>query len=289
MQAALTKRPRDCNKGDFGKILIVAGSRGMSGAAVLSGRAALKIGAGLVTIATPKSAQPVVAACLPEAITLPLEETKNGAIALKALPEILRHAALTKPDLLLIGPGIGTDAQTSAFVRALLKKLNIPFVMDADALNCAARDGWLKELQKNPLNILTPHPGEISRLLKITTPRTADERLKAATALTGKTGGIAVLKGAGTIVTDGEHSAMNTTGGPSLAKAGTGDVLAGMIAGLWAQLGREKGFKQTAFTAAATAVYLHGLCGDLAAKDLGERSVLAGELLYYLPTAIKTS
>lgn len=284
----LPKRPADCNKGDFGRLLIVAGSRGMSGAAVLAARAALKTGAGLVTIATPKSAQPVIAACLPEAITLPLEETKDGAASLKALPALLRHAKTGKPDLLLIGPGMGTDNSTAKLIFAVITKLNIPFVTDADALNCAAAGGWLSKLQKLPPHILTPHPGEISRLLNIPAPRGEKERFTSAKKLAEISGGIAVLKGSGTLVCDGKNCAQNTTGGPALAKAGTGDVLAGMLSGLWLQSGKQNGFKETAFPSAKAAVYLHGLCGDMAAKELGERSVLAGELVYYLPTAIKT-
>jgi len=282
------KRRLDSNKGDYGRVLVIAGSRGMTGAAVLAARAALKSGAGLVTLAVPESSQPIVAAGLPEAITLPLPETKTGAISSRAIKTVLDWKSKRGADAMLIGPGLGTDKDTVKFVVAVIQKLGIPFVIDADALNCAVLIGDLEKLFAGaPPHIMTPHPGEISRLLKIVIPRFAFVRKNAANSLSRLCGGVIVLKGFRTLVVSGENCAINFTGGPALAKAGTGDVLSGLTAGFWAQLGKPSGYAGTAFSAAKAGVYIHGLCGDMAAKELGERSVLAGELLDYLPRAMK--
>jgi NAD(P)H-hydrate epimerase len=256
----------------------------MAGAAILAGRAALKAGAGLVTPAIPESSQPIAAACIPEAVTLPLPETKTGAVSPTALKTIADWKKLRGLDLFLIGPGLGVNPETAEFVYEVLPLLDAPFAMDADALNGAA-------LLKNPRtlfanaapHIITPHPGEASRLLKTAVPR-GETRNTAVLKLCELTGGVALLKGSSSLISDGKTVSRNPTGNPALAKAGTGDVLAGLITGFWAQFGKERGFNlQTARQAAEAGAYIHGLCADLAAKHLGERSVLAGELLNYLP------
>ncbi|MDD2772354.1 MAG: NAD(P)H-hydrate dehydratase [Elusimicrobiales bacterium] len=279
------KRRADSNKGDYGRVLIIAGSKGMAGAAVLSARAALKAGAGLVTIAIPESSQPVAAICVPEALTLPLPETRTGTVSPAALKTIAEWKKKRGFDVFLIGPGLGATPETAQFVCGMISAPHCPFVMDADALNCAAQHGDLRKLfAKAAQHVLTPHPGEISRLLKIPVPVAKAERISAIKKLCALTGGAVILKGSASLVSDGKTIAENPTGGPALAKAGSGDVLAGLLAGYWAQFGKARGFGMaTAYEAAKAAAYIHGLSGDHAAKALGERSVLAGELLSHLP------
>ena len=289
-------REKDSHKGDHGKALIIAGSRGMTGAAVLAARAALKAGAGLVTVAVPDSEQPVVARSVPEAMTLPLP-SKDGAAALKAVREILAFQAEKKYDVCLIGPGLSLKGEAPGFIAALLKKINMPAVVDADALNalagqyaaCCPLSRGLGFLKGGPSRIFTPHAGEAARFLRHL-PRIRLRRMREAALekLQALLGGICLLKGPGTLVTDGRRLLRNTTGGPALAKGGSGDVLAGLITGLWAQAGRRRGFTPaTAFESAALGVYLHGLCGDLAAEKLTSRCVLAGELVDFLPAAFR--
>ncbi|HBB65719.1 MAG: NAD(P)H-hydrate dehydratase [Elusimicrobia bacterium GWA2_56_46] len=285
----LPERNRDSHKGDYGKVLIVAGSRGMTGAAILSARAALKAGAGLVTVACPDSEQPVLACALAEAMTLPLP-SKDGAAALKAAGKILAFQREKKYDVCLLGPGLSLKGSAPEFVRTLLKKLEMPAVVDADALNALPPGGGPSFLKSGPVRIFTPHEGEALRLLRsaLRFPRPVPNRRALLAALHAGLGGICLLKGGGTLITDGRKFLRNTTGGPALAKGGAGDVLAGLIAGLWAQAGRKNGFTQnTALESAALGVYLHGLCGDLAAVSLTERCVLAGELLKFLPAAFR--
>lgn len=288
-------RGKSSHKGDHGKALIIAGSRGMTGAAVLAARAALKAGAGLVTVAVPDSEQPVVARAVPEAMTLPLP-SKDGAAALKAVREILAFQAEKKYDVCLIGPGLSLKGEAPGFITAVLKKADIPAVVDADALNALARAlrgqyaaccplsgaGFLKS---GPPRIFTPHAGEAARFLR---GAGAPGRQAALEKIHALLGGTCILKGPGTLVTDGRRLLRNTTGGPALAKGGSGDVLAGLMTGLWAQIGRRRGFTPaTAFESAALGVYLHGLCGDLAAEKLTSRCVLAGELVDFLPAAFR--
>lgn len=289
LRPLLAKRPKDCHKGDFGRVLIAAGSKGMSGAAILSARAALKAGAGLVTVAVPESQQPVVACAVPEALTLPLPESKNGSVLPDAVGTVLTWNAAHDCDVLLTGPGLSTAMGVFEFVRGLLNELRVPSVVDADALNVTASSGELREVfPKDVPCVLTPHPGEMGRLLsKIINTETLTRTDRAAR-LSFETGKVVVFKGHETIVTDAFSAFVNTTGGPALAKAGAGDVLAGFIAGFWAQHGRLNGFSlKTALESACLGVYVHGLCGDMAAKEFTERCVLAGELADYLPKALR--
>jgi len=283
LKPLLPARLKDSHKGDYGRVLVVAGSRGMAGAAVLAARAALKAGAGLVTVACPESERKIIACALPEAMTFGAD-CSGGAFTVKAAARVAAFARLKKIELLLIGPGLGSSKGARAFAVRLLKTLAVPAVADADALNALAGAGRSRfKLAASPL-IFTPHPGEAERLLggKI------KDRPSAAAELAARTGGVVVLKGAGTLVCGGKTILKNTTGGPALAKGGSGDVLAGLCAGFFAQSGLSRGFSVgTAFESAALAVYLHGLCGDLAAKKFTERCVLAGELLDLLPAAIR--
>lgn len=282
LKPLLPPRSPGSHKGDYGRVLIVAGSRGMTGAAVLAARAALKAGAGLVTVACPESERRFVACALPEAMTFGAA-CAGGAFSAAAAAQIVKFAAKKKIDAFLIGPGLGSSAGARAFALKLLKILRLPAVIDADALNALAAGGGFK-IAAYPF-ILTPHPGEAARLLG----GKVGDRSAAAAQLAALTGGVAVLKGPGTLVCDGKKILRNTTGGPELAKGGSGDVLAGLCAGFLAQAGLAHGFTaDTAFYSAALAVHLHGLCGDLGAKKYTERCVLAGELLDFLPAAIRS-
>jgi len=279
----LPARRKNTGKGDYGRLLIVAGSKGMTGAAAIAAKAALRAGAGLVTLACPDSEQPVLAAALSDIMTLPVS-SRAGAFSLKAADEILDWQKRRKYDLLLIGPGLSLKGQVPAFVLKMVRKCALPAVIDADALNALARAGALELLKKGPPKIITPHEGEAARLLG----GAVKERPMAACKLAELSGSVAVLKGSKTLIAFGTRLMENPTGGPALAKGGSGDALAGLIAGFFAQAGVKQGFtSKTAFESAALGVYLHGLCGDLAALKLTESCVLASELSDFLPAAIK--
>ena len=283
LKAQLAPRRPGAHKGDFGRVLVAAGSRGMTGAAVLAARAALKAGAGLVTVACPESERRYVACALPEAMTFGAD-CSGGAFTAKAAGQVAAFAAKKKIDVLLAGPGLGELPGARAFARGLLASLDVPAVIDADALNALAAGPRPLKL-KNSLSIITPHPGEASRLLG----KKVGDRPAAAGALAALTGGTAVLKGPGTLVRGAGKTYKNPTGGPALAKGGSGDVLAGLTAGLYAQLGLARGFSAaTSLGAAALAVWLHGRCGDLAARKYTSRCALAGELLDFLPAALRS-
>jgi NAD(P)H-hydrate epimerase len=270
-------RATDGNKGRYGHVLVIAGSRGKSGAAAMCGIAALRAGAGLVTVACPKSALDAVAAASPEIMTEPLPETGGGEISREALDAIRRFA--DKRTLIAIGPGIGTGAETKEVVRTLYATLEKPMIIDADALNCLAGGDW-----PHPpgARILTPHPGEMSRLAGRSVPEIQADRIGTARAFAGAHGLTLVLKGEGTVVAFPDGRAwINTTGSPAMATGGTGDILTGMAAGLLAQ------FPHDPDRAAAAAVYLHGLAGEIAARHLGEQPMIATDLLRYLPEGIR--
>ncbi len=295
LRPLLQPRAKNSHKGDYGKVLVIAGSRGMTGAAILAARAALKSGAGLVTVSCPDSEQPVIACAVPEAMTLPLP-SEEGAVSLKAAGMIRAFQKDKKYDVCLIGPGLSLKGETQAFVRAVLKNIDIPAVVDADALTALSSVGVREVLKAGPARIFTPHAGEAGRFFKTGAsdgqPRSLTEKVRdrreTLKELHRLLGGVCLLKGPGTLITDGRKLLRNTTGGPALAKGGSGDVLAGLITGLWAQAGRSNGFTaSTALQSAALGVYLHGSCGDLAAESLTSRCVLAGELLEFLPSAFR--
>ena len=262
-------RARDGNKGRYGHVLMVAGSHGKSGAAAMAGIAALRAGAGLVTVACPQSVLESVAAFSPELMTEPL-----AGSALARLRELAGKCTLTA-----IGPGIGTDEDTRHVVRELFETLDKPMVVDADALNCLAGGDW-----KAPAapRTFTPHPGEMSRLTGRTVAAIQADRIAVARAFASERGVSLVLKGEGTLIAfpDGRVW-INPTGSPAMATGGTGDILTGMIAGLMAQ------FPNDPDLATAAAVYLHGLAGEFAARHLGEQPVIATDLLRYLPEGIR--
>ena len=269
-------RAKDSNKGRFGHVLIVAGSRGKSGAAAMAGIAALRAGAGLVTVACPASVLPEIALQCPELMTEPLPETASGGIALAALPRIFELAATRT--LVALGPGIGAADETREVALRVFHELDMPLVIDADGLNALAVTQW-----KAPAapRVLTPHPGEMARLTGQAVAEIQQDRIAAARALAAS-GVTVVLKGERTLTAFPNGRVwINPTGSPALAKGGTGDVLCGMIAGLLAQFPDEPG------RAIAGAVYLHGLAGEVAAQKRGEQAVLATDLFDSFGEAIR--
>ncbi len=274
----LPARAADSHKGTFGRVLIVAGSRGMSGAAVLAGLGALRGGAGLVQVATTAEVLPLVASFNPCYLTAPLPQDADGRLP-AAAADIIRDLA-TPSDVLAIGPGLGQSAGVTQVIRAVLEQVTQPTVVDADGLNALAQflpDGGLGSRRRM---ILTPHPGEFARLVRSTTKDVTEKRETLAVAFAKKQQVILVLKGHATLVTDGECLYRNTTGNPGMATGGTGDVLTGLIAALLAQ-------HLEPFAAAQLGVYLHGLAGDLAAAELGQTSLIATDLVEYLPSAFQ--
>ncbi len=271
-------RPRSGHKGTFGHVLILAGSRGKTGAAVLAGKAAYRSGAGLVTIATPESCVPAVARTMSELMTEPLPETEEGTIAGAARPRLER--LLSGKDALVVGPGLSTHPETAALVRSLLPGVRIPTVIDADGLNIlVGKLGFLKKTARPP--VLTPHPGEFGRLLGRSVPEVLNDRLALASRFAAEHRVLLVLKGYRTLVAgpDGRVS-VNPTGNPGMATGGSGDVLSGLLG---AFLAAEK----NAFGAAVASVYLHGAAGDIAAAELGQRAMVAGDILKALSRAMK--
>ena len=269
-----SRRGPDANKGDVGKVLIVAGSRGKTGAACLSGLAALRSGTGLVTVATAASSQPVVASQLAiECMTEPLPETESGSVSLDALASVIDLA--NQRDVLAVGPGLGaSNDSTRELVRGMVLNRSVPLVLDADGLNSLAPwDQSLKGTADLPI-ILTPHPGEMARLTGKTIPEVVRGRVEIARQFAKEHSVIVVLKGSRTIVaaTDGQVY-INPTGNSGMATGGTGDVLTGIIAGLLAQKPDDP------LGAVIIAVYIHGLAGDIAAGRVGTRAMIASDII----------
>ena len=279
----LAPRARDANKGSYGHVLVIGGSVGKTGAAAMAGFAALRAGAGLSTVATAKSALPTVASFHPELMTEALPETDQGTISLRALGSSLESLLARKT--LAIGPGISRNPETAEFVRAVVERAGASsgdsagMVVDADALN--AFEGMAGKLNgRGRTLVITPHPGEMSRLTGLSIAEIQANRLEVARKFAREHELIVVLKGHRTLITAPDGTVwVNPTGNPGMATGGTGDVLTGMVAGLVAQHPKD------AFLATALAVYLHGLAGDLAAEALGENSLVATDLIRFLPAA----
>jgi ADP-dependent NAD(P)H-hydrate dehydratase len=275
-------RPRspDSHKGTFGKVLIVAGSRGMSGAAILSGLGALRGGAGLVQVAVPVDVLHIVAGYNPCYLTASLPQDVSGKLSSDAEEIVLELAA--KSTVLALGPGLGQSDAITHLVKVLLDRAALPIVLDADGLNAVAQLWTAKPRAERPPRqvplILTPHPGEFARLLNDPTADVQTNREQLAVKFAREREVILVLKGHRTLVTDGRRLYRNTTGNPGMATGGTGDVLTGLIAALVAQ-------KLEAFHAAQLGVFLHGLAGDLALAEKGEVSLIATDVADYLPQA----
>lgn len=269
----LPSRDDNSNKGSFGKVLNISGSDSYSGAAFLSSKASLKVGAGYVMLACPENIISRIAPSLPELVFYPLKQNQEGSIALEN-----KISDLYNYDVVAIGCGLTTNSDTQQFVMKIIKEFNThqKVVIDADAIN-------ILSLHKGELSIknsiITPHPKELARLLNVDLADVIENREKYARISAQTYECITVLKGKNTIVTDGEKIYINTTGNSALSKAGTGDVLTGMIAGFLSQ-------KVSPFKAAILSVFLHGLAGDIASEDLTKFSVLASDVIDYIPYAI---
>jgi len=268
--AAIQARSAETNKGDYGKVVVIGGSVGKSGAAAMAGQSALRSGAGLVTVATPASVLPIVAASMPELMTAVLPDTNDGIASL-----------LVGKTVLAIGPGLGSEPSTQEMVRKVVREAQIPTVVDADGLN--AYSGHRDELRgddERPV-ILTPHPGEMARLIGKDIDFVATHRVDTARDFATANNVFVVLKGFRTVVAAPDGSTyINITGNPGMATGGTGDILTGMIAGIIAQ--EHFG---TLIERICLAVYLHGLAGDLASEALGEETMVATDILRYLHSA----
>ncbi len=273
----LPSRPADSNKGTYGRILVLAGSRGMSGAAVLSGSAALRGGAGLVRVAVPASVLPIVAGANACYLTAGMPEDEHGLFAGQAEGELLDLAQAN--DVIAMGPGLGRSVAITQLVLAVLDKTKAPLVLDADGLNAVQHCTDRLKGRQAPL-ILTPHPGEFARLLGTTVAKVQAQRQELAIRFAADHSLVLLLKGDGTVVTDGKKVYINTTGNPGMATGGTGDVLTGLIAALLGQ-------KLEPFAAAQLGAHVHGLAGDLARDELGEVCLIASDLLNYLAPAFR--
>jgi NAD(P)H-hydrate epimerase len=266
-------------------VLILAGSLGKTGAAAMAARAALRAGAGLVTVATAKSALPIIATLGMEFMTEALPETEDGAISLRALDGQRFDKLVAGKTVLAVGPGIGAHPETAELVRTVANKYSLPLVLDADGLNAFAghMEFFRQDLRPPGATVFTPHPGEMARLTGKTTAGIQAQRAAVAREFAQQFGVTLVLKGFRTLIAGPDGQVwVNPTGNPGMDTGGTGDVLTGLIAGLWAQ------FPNRPVSAVATAaVYLHGLAGDFAAGDLGQPSMLAGDLLERVPRAFK--
>jgi NAD(P)H-hydrate epimerase len=271
-------RDLDAHKGRFGHLLIVAGSLGKTGAAVLAGHAALRSGVGLCTIAAPASQQPIVAAQAPEYMTEALPETAAQSLALEAKDRLLELAR--RMDAVAIGPGLSLDPETQELARVLIRELQRPMVVDADALSALAGHLDLLRHAAGP-RVLTPHPGEMARMLGTTIEAVQADRIEVTRTFAREHGVAIALKGAHTVIggPDG-HVTINPTGNPGMAKGGSGDVLTGIVGAL---LARE--IEPAA--ALRAGCYLHGLAGDVAARERGEYAMLARDIIESLPAALR--
>jgi NAD(P)H-hydrate epimerase len=271
----LAPRAVDSNKGSFGRVLVVAGSRGMSGAAVLCGGAALRGGAGLVCMAVPESVVTEVAIGNPCYLTVPLVQDENGVLAEKAVERLMPLCQAS--DVVAVGPGLNRGSGVRTVLTALLTNVTKPMVIDADALNQLPLDYVRARIAPT---VLTPHPGEFARLVGTDTARVQARRQELASLFAADFGVTLVLKGHETVVTDGRRIYRNETGNPGMATGGTGDVLTGLIAALIGQ-------RLDPFSAAQLGVYLHGLAGDRARDEKTEACLIASDLLEFLPAAFR--
>ncbi len=276
--AALPARPADAHKGTFGHLLVLAGSPGKTGAAAMTGQAAMRCGTGLVTLASPESLNPILAAKLTEVMCEPCPETDGRTLGRKALERL--------PDLsqgktaLAVGPGLSTHPETRELVIELVRDATLPLLLDADGLNALAGRADLLREARGP-RVLTPHPGEMARLLGIDGAAVNADRIGLSRRLAGESGAVVVLKGAHTVVADPEGEVcVNTTGNPGMASGGMGDALSGLIAGFLAQ-----GVAPT--PAAGLGVYLHGLAADRAAHERGMIGLLASDVIDRIPRTLE--
>lgn len=274
---ALAKRARDAHKGEFGRILVIAGSAGMLGAGCLTAEACLRSGAGLVTLAVPQSLWPLAMVKLTCVMTRGFAETETQSLSADAADAMC--ACASSMDVVALGPGLSSHPATFALVRRLVATIARPMVIDADGINALA--GHLDVLaNRRAATVLTPHPGEFSRLCSLPVTELAANRLTHSVAFAAGQRLVLAVKFAPALVTDGDRYFVNTTGNPGMATGGSGDVLTGVIAALLA-------LKLSPFAAAQLGVYVHGLAGDLACQDKGEVGMIASDILEHLPMAFK--
>lgn len=272
------RREATAHKGSYGHLLVIAGSLGKTGAAALAGRAALRSGAGLVTIATPVSQQPIVAALGMEPMTEPLPETAAQTLSLKARERI--HELASRTDAVALGPGLSLDAETQELVRSLILELVPPMVVDADALSALAGHLDLLSRTAGP-RLLTPHPGEMARILETGVTAVQGDRLETVRRFCGRHRVFLVLKGARSVIGEPEGRVfINSTGNPGMATGGSGDVLTGMLGAFLA-----RGLAPLPALQAGT--FLHGVAGDLASARVGEEGLIAGDVLEAIPAAMR--
>lgn len=279
----LPPRPADGHKGTFGRVLLIGGSTGMSGAICLSGKAALRSGSGLVSVAVPCSIQSIVAGYEPSYMTIGLSEDSVGQLLLPTSDLLQRK--LAGMDAVGIGPGLGQSQGACDLVRWIMQMVECPLVIDADALNVAAHERLFssgRPMSEGIISrrVITPHPGEFSRLTGLSVEEILGNRERVAVEFAQEYGLVVVLKGPQTIVTDGQLLYRNQTGNSGMATGGTGDVLTGILTSLLGQ-------RMAPFEAASLAVCVHGLAGDLAAVELSGRGLIASDVLNYLPRAWK--
>ena len=269
-------RVRESNKGLYGHVLVIAGGRGKTGAAAMSGMAALRSGAGLATVASAESAIAQIAAHAPELMTEPLPETEDGSISMRVLDQL--SGLIDKKNVVALGPGLGRNHETAQLIRRLVNELSRPMVVDADGLN--ALDA--KNLRAPAPRIFTPHPGEMARLANSTIAEVQADRIGCARSFAQERRVHLVLKGNRTVIAAPDGRVwINPTGSPAMATGGTGDVLTGMVAGLVAQ------FPDQLEMALLAAVYLHGRSGELGAARIGEKGLIATDLFEFLPEAMR--
>jgi NAD(P)H-hydrate epimerase len=274
-------RRADSNKGLYGHILIIAGSVGKSGAAILAGCGALKAGAGLVMVATPETIQPVVSSAQAECMTEPLPTWADGSIAIESFDDAALNKIFAGKSVLAIGPGLGQAAGTRKFIRELVQNTELPTILDADGLNAFAGDGDSLRQRKSQHLAITPHPGEMGRLLGISAAEVQKDRLQFATDAAKRWNVHILLKGFHTILASPNGEVfVNTTGNPGLAKGGTGDVLTGILAALTGQFGTEDWLRVLAL-----GTWLHGRAADTIVADTDSSGILASEVARALPYA----
>ncbi len=273
--APLPERKADFHKGDAGRVLVIAGSAGMTGAGAMATRACLRAGAGIVTWAVPKSMNPVCETLAIEIMTLPIPDTPSGAPAMDAR-EILVEAA-READCVLLGSGLPVAGDTGELMRLLIPEIYPPLILDGGAFSAIGSDVMVIRKRQSP-TIITPHPGEMSRLTGKTVADVQEKRRDYAVKYAKLSGAVVALKGHETLVTDGKDVYTNQTGNPGMATAGSGDVLAGVIAALVGQ-------GLAPFEAAKLGVYLHGLAGDLGSKQKGVHGLIASDIIENLPVA----
>lgn len=275
----LPSRPDEAHKGMMGHVFILAGSLGFSGAAVLTAWGALRSGAGLVTLGIPRSLNSIIAVKLTEAMTYPLPETRNQSLSIKAENRILDFCR--QVNVVALGPGLSKNKETVSLVQRLIGKITRPLVLDADGINALQGKAEIL-LKRKAATIITPHPGEMSRLLNIPVKEIQNHRKRITRETASKLKTVVILKGHNTVVAapSGEVF-VNSTGGPAMATGGMGDVLTGVVAALMSQ-------GLSPFSASKLAVYIHGLAADWVVKEKGSRGIIASDVIDKLPLALKS-